>query len=257
MRRPRAILFAVLLVAVVVLGGLIIVYRSLNAQNAARPEALAALESTESVTVTQSPGTDWLVFEPNDEPFTTGLIIYPGGFVDPIAYAPIAKQIAEQGYLVVVDRMPLNLAVTDADAGLDIIDAFPAIASWAIAGHSLGGAMAAQFAAQNEGVLDGLALWAAYPPESVDLTGAPLSVVSIYGEADGVATVPEVLSGSVRLPADAMLVPIPGGNHTQFGSYGDGLQRGDNPAGVSPEDQRSVIVLATVALLQSLTAAQP
>ena len=44
------------------------------------PEALDALESDAQVTVTTDP---WLVFRPTSRLQDTGLIIYPGGRVDP------------------------------------------------------------------------------------------------------------------------------------------------------------------------------
>lgn len=48
------------------------------------PEALAALQSDSQVIVTTQP---WLVFQPSDQNPSTGLILYPGGRVDPRAYA--------------------------------------------------------------------------------------------------------------------------------------------------------------------------
>lgn len=73
------------------------------------PEALSALQINPDVAVSSG---EWLVFSPaNTTQPSTGLIIYPGGRVDYRAYAPTAHQIAAQGYLVVIARMPLNLAV--------------------------------------------------------------------------------------------------------------------------------------------------
>ena len=72
------------------------------------PEAMAALPSDSQVQVTTG---KWLVFAPTATQPNTGLILYPGGRVDYRAYAPTARQIAEQGYLVIIVRMPLNLAV--------------------------------------------------------------------------------------------------------------------------------------------------
>jgi len=68
-------------------------------------EALEALDSDEIVTVQNEP---WLVFQPAQETPTTGSDFYPGGRVDPRAYAPAAYKIAENGYLVVIVPMPLN-----------------------------------------------------------------------------------------------------------------------------------------------------
>ena len=97
------------------------------------PEALAALQSDSQVKVTTDP---WLVFQPTQSTPTTGLIIYPGGRVDPRAYAPQARAIAEKGYLVVIVPMPLNLAVFGSGRASSVIQAYPDIEKWVIGGHS-------------------------------------------------------------------------------------------------------------------------
>jgi pimeloyl-ACP methyl ester carboxylesterase len=211
------------------------------------PEALAALESDELVTVETEP---WLIFSPTGGSPDIGFILYPGGKVDYRSYAPQARAIAEAGYLVVIPEMPLNLAVFAPNAANGIIAAYPDIGQWAIGGHSLGGAMAAQFAFDNPGVVNGLALWAAYPAGNSDLSGADVAASSIYGSLDGVATPDQVLAGAPLLPADTVWVEISGGNHAQFGWYGP--QNGDNPAAISHEEQQAQTVAATTALLAEL-----
>lgn len=252
MRPHRRLLIAlgVILLILVIAGGAALAV--LNGRGQAQPKAIAALQSDGLVTVSQVAGQDWYVFAPAAGSVSTGLILYPGGFVDPVAYAPIARAIAERGYLVVLDPMPLNLAVTNVNSADAIIAAHPEIAHWAIGGHSLGGAMAAEYVNNNPAAVSGLVLWAAYPAENTDLSALPLSVVSIYGDADGVASIADVTGAAGRLPADARFVLIPGGNHTQFGAYGQSLQRGDNPATISREDQQAQIVAATVELLATI-----
>ncbi|MBK7216346.1 MAG: alpha/beta hydrolase [Candidatus Promineofilum sp.] len=250
-RRLLIALGATLLVLLIVSSTTLIV---LNSRGQAQPEAVAALEPDALVAVSQVAGQDWHVFAPTAVKATTGLILYPGGFVDPVAYAPIARAIAGRGFLVVIDPMPLNLAVTDVSSADAIIAAHPEIAHWAIGGHSLGGAMAAEFVADAPQNVDGLALWAAYPAPNTDLSALPLRVVSIYGDADGVALTEEILSAAQRLPPDAQFILISGGNHTQFGSYGQGLQRGDNPATISRDRQQAAIVAGTVELLEIIGA---
>jgi pimeloyl-ACP methyl ester carboxylesterase len=211
------------------------------------PEALNAQQSNSQVQVTEE---GWIVFEPADGQVNTGLIFYPGGRVDPHAYAPVARAIAEQGYLVVIVPMPLNLAVFGSDRAQDVIDAYPQIQHWAVGGHSLGGAMAARFAYQNPGVIQGLALWAAYPASSDDLSGQSLKVVSLIGSQDGLGTAEGVDATRNLLPQKTRFVVIDGGNHAQFGWYGD--QPGDNPATISRADQQAQVVAATVELLGAL-----
>jgi hypothetical protein len=43
----------------------------------------------------------------------TGLIFYPGGKVEALAYMPLMLQLAEEGLTCVLIEMPLNLAVFD------------------------------------------------------------------------------------------------------------------------------------------------
>jgi hypothetical protein len=213
----------------------------------AMPEAKTALISDAQVTVMMD---KWFVFSPAAAQPATGFIIYPGGHVDARAYAPIAHQIAAQGYLVVIVPMPLSLAVLDAGAAADVIAAYPEIQHWAVGGHSLGGAMAANFAKKHPEAVNGLVLWASYPANSDDLSQAALHVVSISASLDGMATGDEIDASRELLPIDTTWVVIQGGNHAQFGWFGD--QPGDNVAAISREDQQAQIVQATVALLETI-----
>ena len=211
----------------------------------ATPAAEAALVSDQEVRVEENQ--PWLTFYPVGESPAAGLVFYPGGRVVPEAYAPLARRIAAQGYLVVIPEMPLHLAVFRPGAAEDVLAAYPTVDVWAVGGHSLGGAMAARFAGANPGRVAGLVLWAAYPPESSDLSGSGLEAVSIYGTRDGLASPGEVLASRDRMPLETAFVAVEGGNHAGFGAYGP--QRGDNPADISREEQAAQVTAATVELL--------
>jgi pimeloyl-ACP methyl ester carboxylesterase len=212
------------------------------------PEALAALESDSAVQVTTEP---WYTFQPTGDSRSTGLIFYPGGRVDPRSYAPPARALAQQGYPVVIVPMPLNLAVFGAGKAADVIAAMPEVENWAIAGHSLGGSMAATFINGNPDAIDGLALWASYPAGGDDLSGrSELAATSIYGTADGVAAMEDVLAGQPLLPASTVWAPIEGGNHAQFGWYGP--QSDADVATISREEQQAQVIAATRALLEQI-----
>jgi predicted esterase len=211
------------------------------------PQAVAALQSTEQVAV--EPGR-WLVFRPTANPAQAGLVVYPGGRVDPRAYAPAARAIAGQGYLVVIVPMPLYLAVLAPDAAVEVLAAYPEVKRWAIAGHSLGGAMAARFAYTHPGAVKGLGLWAAYPAAGDNLSGSGLAVVSVYGSRDGLATAEKIDASRALLPADTRWVRVEGGNHAQFGWYGP--QDGDNAASISREEQQAQVIEATLEMLRAL-----
>lgn len=209
------------------------------------PEALLALESDEHVTVTRE---RWLVFEPRDQSPSAGFIFYPGGRVTVEAYAPLGRAIANAGHLAILVPMPLNLAILDSEAASAVLDAYPATTDWVIGGHSLGGVMAARYAANHQDQIRGLVLMAAYPEDGVDLSEAELAAASIYAEMDGLANVEEIETAFSRLPANCAKVLIVGGNHAQFGWYGP--QRGDNRPAISREAQYEILISSTLAIMQ-------
>ncbi len=210
-------------------------------------EALEAVRSDNQVSVQTG---EWLVFTPLEGQVETGFIIYPGGHVDHRAYAPLAKLVAASGYLVVIVPMPLNLAVLNSEAALKVIAAYPEIKHWAIGGHSLGGAMAAHFIFQHPEEVDGLILWAAYSASNEDLSGSEIKVLSVSGTLDGLSTPEKIEDSRLRLPVDTSWVLITGGNHAQFGWYGD--QSGDNPAQISRLEQQDQVLSATLDFLAAL-----
>lgn len=139
----RKVILILVLLILVAAGGILV---WANDVSHPMPEAIQALQSDSSVQVETHP---WLIFKPVGKDPTTGLILYPGGKVDPRSYAPAAKAIAEQGYLVVITPMPLNLAVFSPGKAASVVAVFPKIQTWAIGGHSLGGVMAANYAKKN------------------------------------------------------------------------------------------------------------
>src|SRR5512143_918573 len=128
-------------------------------------------EATALAQTAQTPQ-GWYVFQPA-QPSDTGFIFYPGGLVDPAAYAPLMKQLSDQGIMTVIVPMPLDLAVFGVNKANDVIAAYPDIKQWIIGGHSLGGSMAAQYAKDNASKLAGIAFMASYP--AGDMTQSPLS----------------------------------------------------------------------------------
>jgi pimeloyl-ACP methyl ester carboxylesterase len=210
------------------------------------PEAISALQSDSTVTVTQD---RFISFIPaSQRPVPTGFIFYPGGRIDARAYARPLHAIAAQGYPVFLVPVRLNLAFFDINAAAAVIAADPEITHWVIGGHSLGGVAAASFAASHPEI-NGLVFWASYPADD-SLKSSGLPVLSIYGTED-MAGVAKFDESRVLLPADTRFVIIEGGNHAQFGDYGP--QPGDNPATISSTDQQDQVVKAVVAFLASFT----
>jgi hypothetical protein len=188
-----------------------------------------------------------LVFRPSS-PTDTGLIYYPGGLVDPEAYAVTAQGIADAGYLVVIPKMPLNLAFTGINRADRIRADFPEIETWVIGGHSLGGAMAAEYAKNHVNDVDGLIMYASYPANNDDFVDFPIPILSIVATNDPGAPRQEALYQAVR--DSARLVTIEGGNHRQYADYP--FQRDDGIATISAAEQQRRIIAATVGFLDEL-----
>ena len=179
-------------------------------------------------TVTVEISDDRMVFVP--EAAEAGLIFYPGGKVEFTAYAPLMARLAEKNVLCVLLKMPLNLAVLDMAAAEGIPEEFPQAERWYLAGHSLGGSMAASFAGKNADTYAGLILLAAYSTE--DLTKSGLQVCSLYGDRDGVLNLEKYAQYRSNLPQDTLELVLEGGNHAGFGSYG--AQEGDGVSTLEP-----------------------
>ena len=212
-------------------------------------EALQALISDDAVLVAAFP--KWLAFQPLENEPDQIVVIYPGGRVDYRSYSIPARLLAEHGSLVILMRMPLNLAVFGMNRVEEVFNAYPAFTTWVLGGHSLGGAMAASYVYNNPGLIDGLFLWASYPASSQSLSNSNIPVLSIYGTLDGLSSVEKIHTSKSLLPRNSQFVAIEGGNHAQFGSYGD--QPGDMPAVISPLDQQNQVVKTMVEFMQSIT----
>ncbi len=182
----------------------------------------------------------YIHFEP-DKSNGKGIIFYPGGKVDPESYAPIMSTLAEKGYDCFIIRMPFNLAVFDSNAALDVLAEYDNIEDWYIAGHSLGGVMAANCVYLNPEKFDGIIFLASYPSEGKSLANLKdLKVLSLYGSNDGFVPIASQADHVKRLPPNSKMVEIIGGNHSQFGSYG--FQTGDRTADITEEEQHLQIV---------------
>lgn len=162
-----------------------------------------------------------------------GLIFYPGGLVDEGAYEPLMASLASKGISTFLVPMPLDLAVLNMNGADGIIEDNEAISDWYVGGHSLGGAMAANYLKSNCEDFKGLVLLAAYSTE--DLTNENIRVLSIYGTRDCVLNMEKYANCKQNLPKTAEESIIYGGNHAGFGMYG--VQKGDGRSGLDTGEQ--------------------
>ncbi len=160
-----------------------------------------------------------------------GFIFYPGGKVEAKAYEPLMYELSNKGICCVLVKMPCNLAVFDMNAADEIMKEISTIDTWFIGGHSLGGAMAASYAAKHSQELSGLVLLGAYATEKLPDT---FPVLCMYGSEDGVLN-RKNYEAAKEYANTFKEVVIEGGNHAYFGNYGE--QTGDGSAKITADEQ--------------------
>ena len=207
----------------------------------ANSEAHAALQTDGRVIVSETEA--FWTFRPAAAAASAGLLFFPGGMVDPAAYAPIVRRMAEEGYPSVLIRVPRRGAFGGAD-GPEVFDrarramaGMPGVGRWVVAGHSRGGVIAADAVRAPLPGLAALVLIGTSHPRDFSLAATPLPVTRVYGTRDTVADVEKLEATRANLPASTTMVRIDGGNHSQFGYYG--FQPGDWPATISRADQQA------------------
>ena len=135
----------------------------------------------------------------------SALIFYPGGKVEYSAYTSLMDRLAESGVDCFLVDMPANLAFFGVDKADEIIESYD-YAKWFI---------------------------------EIDEP-----VRSVYGSEDGVLDMEKYEEAKDLLPEEHTEVIIAGGNHAQFGNYGE--QDGDGIATISSDEQQDATVNAII-----------
>ena len=203
--------------------------------------AKTALHSDTTVAVTRT-DYGWLFDGPSED---QALIFYPGAKVETSAYAPMLHALASKGIDVCLLDMPFHLAFFGIGKA-DTVIGEDTERNWYVGGHSLGGAMAASWAAEHGDRIEGVVLLAAYPTKQLD---ADLTELLIYGSEDHVLNLKKVRDGEQYAPEEYHTYIISGGNHAQFGNYG--VQSGDGTALITPEEQQDETVRLIIQGLKS------
>jgi pimeloyl-ACP methyl ester carboxylesterase len=201
------------------------------------------LESDERVEVSIDPRV--ISFTPRGGESGAGVVFVPGGLVSPEAYAPLLRGIADAGYPAVLVKLPslggrhAMGAEGRAEAArrvLSVLETRPGESPWVIAGHSLGGLIAAMAAAQEPARMSSLVLIGTTHPRDFSLSSLRVPVFKVFGTRDGIAPLDRAKANEANLPVSTEWIAIEGGNHSQFGYYG--FQLGDRTAEISREDQQ-------------------
>lgn len=244
-RKGRIVISAIILMIVI---AAIAITDYLSFTMPADEAAMTAMKSTPQVIVRETDET--ITFTPlADEP-VTGLIYYPGGRVEPQSFAYAASKIASRGFLVIIQKMPFNLAMLGKDRGYQLTEQHEKIENWYLSGFSLGGVSACMSLSEEKAPFLGLILYASYTTKEYDLAGSGLRVLSVTGSNDGLSTVDKIEKNKEYLPPGTIFHEIDGGNHTQFAVYGNGeLQKGDYEASIDRMEQQDIVVAETVKFL--------
>ena len=216
--------------------------------------AREAIRGDDSVTVTE--GEHHWILQRRTNPAEIGVVFFPGGMVDHVAYAPLLRDIAAAGYPSVLIRVPRRGTFGGAEGAEPLNRAVaamrevPQVRRWVVAGHSRGGEIASRLAQTQAPSLAGLVLIGTSHPRDISLAHLRIPVMRIYGTRDTVADVEKLERTKSNLPPHTEHVRIDGGNHSQFGAYG--FQPGDWPATISREEQHAQTLEAILSLLNRI-----
>jgi len=216
-------------VIILVLFGAFLIYASDYYK--ADQNALKALDNEKFITVEKN-----LTILTPEKSNETALIFYPGAKVEDVAYLPILEKLRQNGITCILVKMPFNMAIFNQNAADKVFEKLPNIKNWYIGGHSMGGAMASSYTADNKTKIKGLILLGAYIYGDVSSEDA----LTIYG------TFNSNLEKNIDYTEN--IVIIDGGNHAQFGNYGK--QKGDPDATISNEEQQNIAVEAILDFIQ-------
>ena len=214
----------------------------------ATPDARAALKSDDRVAVTHGAGFWHFAPAGGVLPGRVGLVFFPGAMIEPAAYAPLARAVADVGHPVVLVELPRRGAFGGAEKPEVIeraragVATTPTTTRWFVAGHSRGAVVASRFALQPPIPVAGLILIGTTHPRDFSLSHLTIPVTKILGTRDAVADLEKSEANRHLLPASTRWILLEGGNHSQFGWYG--FQPGDRTATLGRAAQQAATIAA-------------
>lgn len=167
------------------------------------------------------------------------ILIIPGGKVEPESYEYLATILAINGYDVTIAKPLFNLAILTPNyfhrflsETLDNV----------VIGHSLGGTVGSMISSSND-LVSHVVFLASYPIQDV----SNKRVLVITAENDLVLDASKIDENSEYLPENYRNTVIAGGNHAQFGWYGD--QKGDGQATIDTITQQDLIITEIISFI--------
>lgn len=154
------------------------------------------------------------------------VLLVQGGFAAVERYRWLAQHIASRGFVVLSPHHVLDLAFFAQGNGRDVLDAARAgglgddvalddEAALAV-GHSLGGVVASNAFAEDEGGVSHLVLLSSVPNPSLDLSRTTGRVLTIAGGRDGKISPDEVRDGGDEFACDVVFAEVTDATHYDF-----------------------------------------
>lgn len=228
MRRIITVLFFVnILLVVGVLIFLTVYSNGAYLPLTAQQDAIDALVLDDIERVDESTSISYRV----DDPIAQ-IIFFPGGLVEAESYEFLAANLALEGYDVTIFKAFFNLAILTPNYARRFLSED---VDNILIGHSLGGTVASMLANGRDDISTVIFL-ASYPIRDV----SDKNVLMITAENDGLLEQSQLDSAEERQPSDVVYFEIEGGNHAQFGWYGDQID--DNQATITVEEQQAIIL---------------
>ncbi|MDF2159107.1 alpha/beta hydrolase [Algoriphagus sp. CAU 1675] len=203
-------------------------------------------KENEKVAVIES--SDKITFLSKNSNHKSEIIFFQGGLTDPEAYAPLCRKIAENGFTCHLIKMDWRMPQWDYKKIEDLFNLQND--NYILGGHSQGAKMSAQFVYENANLMKGLFLLGTSHPRDYSLSNRKIPTIKLYAEFDGLASVSEVMENKDKLPKNAILKIIKGGNHSQFGYLGNLLT--DETATISLNEQQKMTLEYLIDFFQKI-----
>jgi len=192
-------------------------------------EMSEAIDSLEDIGVEVIEDFDQISYEVANP--KANIIFIPGGLVEPDAYSYLCISLAQAGYDVTISKAFFNLAIlTPNYASRFLVEDMDNY----IIGHSLGGVVGSMVASKSE-LVDKVVLLGSYPIKDL----SDKEVLFITAEHDDGMN-PEEFDESLKYVSEENIYLIEGGNHAQFGWYGE--QKGDGTAEITTGEQQLITI---------------
>lgn len=172
---------------------------------------------------------------------TKHILIIPGGKVEPESYEYLATLLAINSYDVTIVKPLFNLAILTPN----YFDRFLSSSiDNVVIGHSLGGTVGSMISSTNT-LVSHVVFLASYPIQDV----SNKKVLVITAENDLILDESKIEDNHAYLPENYRNITIAGGNHAQFGWYGE--QKGDGQATISAKTQQDTIITEIISFINT------